>query len=125
MEVFDGQQLRLSGLHPLRRGGGLALGAVAVAARVIGDPLMPALVACLDVSAQRSGPAGRDVVQGAATLGRERVAVLFEEGMPMFAEDIGHFEPMLRHGWGRPSIGGASRSSGLCVASRATAETWV
>ena len=125
MKVFDGQQLGFPGLHPLRRGGGLALGAVAVAARVVGDLLMPALVALLDVPAQRRSPAGRDVAQGAALLGRERVAVAIEEGITMVAEDIGHFEPRSGHGCGRPSVGGGSRSSGLCVACRVAVETWV
>ena len=86
---------------------------------------MPAPVALLDVSAQRRGPAGRDVAQGAALLGRERVAVAIEEGITMVAKDIGHFEPRSGHGCGRPSVGGASRSSGLCVACRVAAETWV
>ena len=125
MKVFDRQQLRFPGLHPLRRGGGLALGAVAVAARVVGDLLMPAPVALLDVPAQGRGPAGRDVAAGAALLRRERVAVPVEEGITMGPEDIGHFEPRSGHGCGRPSVGGPSRSSGLCVASRAAAETWV
>ena len=86
---------------------------------------MPAPVALLDMPAQRRGPAGRDVAQGAALLGRERVAVAVEEGVTMVPEDIGHFEPRSRHGCGRPSVGGTSRSSGLCVASRAAVETWV
>jgi hypothetical protein len=59
---------------------------------------MPAPVALLDVSAQRLGPAGRDVAQGATPLGRERVAVPIEEGITMVAEDIGHFEMRSRHG---------------------------
>ena len=125
MKIFDWQQLGFSGLHPLRRGGGLALGAVAVAARVVGDSLMPAPVALLDVSAQRRSPAGRDVAQGAAPLGRERVAVAIEEGITMVAEDIGHFELRSGHGCGRPSGGGGSRSNGLCVACRVDVETWV
>ena len=125
MKVLDGQELRFPGLHPLRRGGGLALGAVAVAARVVGDPLMPALIALLDVSAQGRGPAGGDVLQGAALLGREHVAVAFEEGIAVLSEDLGHFELRPGHGFGRPSVGGSSRSSGLCVACRVAAETWV
>ena len=64
-------------------------------------------------------------LQGAALLGRERVAVPLEEGIAVVPEDIGHFEPRSGHGWRRPSVGGPSRSSGLCVASRAAAETWV
>ena len=125
VKVFNGQQLSFSCLHPLRRSGGLALGAMAVPARVVGDPLMPAAVTLLDMPAQSRSPAGGDVAEGAALLGRERVAVAVEEGIGKVSEDIGHFEPMSRHDWGRPSVLGTSRSSGLCVASRAAFETWV
>ena len=124
VKIFDGQQFRLPGLHPLRGGGGLALGAVAVAARVVGDLLMAAVVALLDVSAQGGSPAGGDVAQGAALLRRERAAVAVEEGITIVAEDLGHFEP--RSGHGRDSPGrGSSRSSGLRVAWTAAGETWV
>src|SRR3954453_5644430 len=123
--VSPGQQFRLPLFHPLRRGGGLAFGAMAVAARVIGDLPMPPPVAPLDMAAKCGGPAGRDVAQGAALLRREHIAIEVEEGVAMVPEDIGHFEPVSRHGWSRPSFGGMSRSSGLWVASRAAVETWV
>ena len=60
--VLDREQFRFSRLHPLRRGGGLALGAVAVSARVVGDLLMTAPVAFLDVPTQFRGPAIRRLV---------------------------------------------------------------
>src|SRR4051794_20409176 len=123
--VFHRQQFRLPLFHPLRRGGGLALGAMAVAARGVGDLPMPALVALLDMTAQRGGPTGRDVAQGTALLRREPIAAEVEEGVAMVPEDIGHFEPRSRHGCGPSSFGGMSRSSGLWVASRAAVETWV
>ena len=69
MKIFNRQQLGFPGLHPLRGGGGLALGTVAVAARVVGDLLMPAPVTLLDVPAHGGGPAVRDVSEGAALLG--------------------------------------------------------
>ena len=122
--ILDRQQFRLPGLHPLRGGGGLALGAVAVAARVVGDLLMAAVIAFLDVSAQGGSPAGGDVAQGATLLRRERVAVAVEEGITIVADDLGHFEP--RSGHGRDSPGkGSSRSRGLRVAWTAAGETWV
>ena len=124
VEVLDGQEFRLAGLHPVGGGGGLTLGAVAVAAGVVGDLPVPAPVALLDVPAQRRGPAGGDVVQGAALLGREPVAVAIEEGVAVSPEDVGHFEPGPGHGRDSPGRG-ASRSSGLRVASTAAGETWV
>ena len=39
--------------EPLPRGGGLALGAVAVAAGIVGDALVRAVLAALDVAAER------------------------------------------------------------------------
>jgi hypothetical protein len=69
MKIFNRQQLRFAGLHPHRRGGGLALGTVAVPARVVRDLLIPAPVTSLDVPAQGGGPAVHDVAQGAALLG--------------------------------------------------------
>ena len=86
---------------------------------------MPALIAGLNVTAQRRGPTDGDVLQGAALLRREHVAVPFEESIAVLSEDLGHFELRPGHGFGRPSVGGSSRSSGLCVAWRDPAETWV
>jgi hypothetical protein len=74
---------------------------------------MPALVTFLDVTAQRSGPAGRDVAQGAALLGREHIAMEVEEGVTMVPEDISHFKLRPRHGCDPPFPEGTSRSSGL------------
>ena len=121
--ILDGQELRGARLDPLRRGGALALGAVAVAARVIRDLPMAAPVALLDVPAAGRGPALRDVAQCAALSRREDGGEGVEEGGSMIADDIGHFEPMRDHGWRRPSVGSSSRSSGLDVASRTAAET--
>jgi hypothetical protein len=102
--ILDWQQFRLPGLHPVRCGGGLALGAVAVAARVVGDLPMATPIALLDVSAQRGGPASRDVAQGAALLGPERFTILVEEGITVASEDLGHFEPRRRQLYGPENL---------------------
>src|SRR5437763_15700510 len=86
---------------------------------------MPALVAGLNVAAQRLGSTDGDVLQGSALLRREHVAVPFEESIAVLSKDLGHFELRPGHGFGRPSSGDSSRSSGLCVAWRDPAETWV
>src|SRR5262245_26463598 len=52
VEVLDRKQFPRAVLEPLRSGRSLALRTVAVAARVVGDTLMPALVADLDVTAE-------------------------------------------------------------------------
>jgi hypothetical protein len=48
---------------------------VAVAARVVGDTPVAALIAFLDMSAQRGRPAAGQVLQGTPLRCRERVAV--------------------------------------------------
>ena len=55
VEIADRQQVGLARGEPGPRGGALALGAVAVAAGVVGDPPMAAVGAGLDVPAQRGG----------------------------------------------------------------------
>ena len=124
MVILDGQQVRLAGLHPFGRRGGLTLGTVAVAARIVGELLMVAVIAPLDVPTQGSRPAGGDVAQGAALLRREHVAVAVEEGVSIRADDLGHFEPRSVHGRASPGRG-PIRSKGLRVASTAAGETWV
>jgi hypothetical protein len=124
VEILDGQEFGLAGLHPVGGGGGLAFGAMSVAARVVGDLVVPTEVALLDVSAQLSGPADGDVAEDAALLVGETVAVSFEERVSVPAEDVGDFDPGPGHG--RTSPGRAARrSSGLRVASAARGETWV
>src|SRR4051794_14467940 len=98
---------------------------MSVAAGIVGYPLMLALIAGLNVAAQRRGPTDGGVLQGSALLRREHVAVPVEESIAVLSEALGHFELRRGHGFARPSVGGSSRSSGLCVAWRDPAETWV
>ena len=60
VEVADRQQVRLALGEPRARRCALALRAVSVAAAVVGDPLMPAGLAGLDMTAKRGGAAGLD-----------------------------------------------------------------
>lgn len=57
MEVADRQQVGLTRGQLGARSGALALGAVPVAAGVVGDPPMPAVIAGLDVTTQRGSAA--------------------------------------------------------------------
>ena len=54
------QELRLAVFEPSPRRGGLALRAVAIAARIVGDPFVRAVLAALDVAAERGGATGFD-----------------------------------------------------------------
>src|SRR5260221_10848680 len=61
MKVLDRQQLASSLFEPRCAGGALALWAMAIAARAIGNRPMPATVALFDVPAERGGATDRDV----------------------------------------------------------------
>jgi hypothetical protein len=124
VEILDGQEFGLAGLHPFGGGGGLALGTVAVAAGVVGDLAVAAAVALLDVAAQGGGAAGGDVAEDAASIVGEAIAVSFEERVGVSPEDVGDFEAWPGHGRASPGRV-ARRSSGLWVASTARGETWV
>ncbi len=52
VEVADRQQIGLARGEPILRRRALALGAVTVAARVVGDPAVAAILAALDMAAE-------------------------------------------------------------------------
>ena len=60
VEIADRQQVGLALGEPGSRGGALALGAVPVAAAVVGDPKVAAVVAAIDMAAKRRRPAVLD-----------------------------------------------------------------
>jgi len=90
VEVLDGQQLQLASFDPGGTLGGAAFGAMAVAAGVVADLHMPAVVALLDMAAEGGGAAGLDGVQGAALL--EARMVLGVVGSAMHAHHVSQFE---------------------------------
>src|SRR5690349_5199513 len=53
MEIADRQQIGLAGGEPVARRRALALGTVAIAARVVGDPAVAAILTALDMTAER------------------------------------------------------------------------
>ncbi len=121
VEILHRKQLGGAGLDPPRRLGGLALGAVAVAARVIRDLPVSAPVARLDMPAQGRRAAAGQVDQGTALLRGEGIPVRLEEGVAMSPDDVGDLDPWPVHGRSLRS----SRSSGLDVVRNASGETWV
>jgi hypothetical protein len=125
MKVLDRQELCFPCFHPLRRGGRLALGTISVAARVVGYSLIPALIAGVNVTTDRRGSTDDNLLHGAALLGREHAGVPLEESFTVLSEDLSHFELRPGHRFDHPFVKGSSRSSGLCVAWRDPAETWV
>ena len=124
VEVRCVEQVGGLGLQPSRGGRGLALGAMAVAARVIGDLLVPALRALQDVPTQGRRAAGGQVVEGAALHGRQARTVLLQERVATAPDHLGHFEPRSGHGWGSPPGGTSSPSNGLRVDFSAAVVMW-
>jgi hypothetical protein len=71
-------------------------------ARVIGDDLMSARIALLHIlrmAAERGGPAVADCFECLSLMGPDYVVPFRKELLFARAEDIGHFEPMLPHGF--------------------------
>ena len=60
VEVVDGEQVRSARIDPRGAGERLARRAMAIATRVVPDPLVPAPVALLHVATEGRGPAGLD-----------------------------------------------------------------
>jgi hypothetical protein len=106
----------------------LALRAMSIPARVVGDYAMAALVTQFDVTTEGRGAARADVAKGFMLLRGNRVSPLRQKLLLMFADDIGYFEPILAH-LRRPSLSAqwgvdnVRRSRGLTVCWRACCET--
>ena len=58
--VGNRQELRLAVFKPLPRGGRLTLRAMPIAAGIVGDPLVRAVLAALEVAAERGSATGLD-----------------------------------------------------------------
>ena len=119
VEIADRQQIGLAGGEPILRRRALALGAMAVAAGVVGDPAVAAILAALDMAAEGGRAA---VLDGRHHL---ELAQAHMPGIgpapvgPMAMKDVCDLQPRAAHGRratlrvAASSISGASRSSGL------------
>ena len=126
MEVLGlGKQLGLPAFKPLRAGERLALWAMSIAARVVGDALMAARVAPLDMPAERGGTTKLDRTHHAPLDTSEPLGM----GLPILrttaAKDVRHLERRAHRrlqkysgAGGGDGIGAGcgSRSKGLAVA---------
>src|SRR5438046_5436072 len=98
-----------------------------IAARVVRDALLPALVAFLDMPAQRSRATQRQLLQHAALIGGQHTLVAIEKCRGVLAEDIAPFqggtshEPAFSSGFACPSR--SRRSNGLLVVVRRAGDT--
>ncbi len=92
MEILAVEKLRLALFDPLRPRERLTLWTMPIAATVVGDASMLAVIARLDVPAERSGTACSNGLHDAPLRIRQRRFVLRTIGGPVAAENVRHFE---------------------------------
>ena len=92
VEVGNRQQFGLTSSEPLRARRPLTLPAMAVSARVVSDAGEPAIVAELDMTAERRRAAGRDRSDHAPLDAPEMSGVRSFVSLAVTVEDIGQFE---------------------------------
>ena len=93
VEVVNRDEIGLTIFQPLRAREALALRTVPVAATVVGDALVSAGVALLEVPAERGGAATLDRTHDAALPTTEGIGVLLTVEGPGLAKDVRHLEP--------------------------------
>lgn len=89
VEIADGQDFNLAGFKPARLVEPLALGAMPIAAGVVGRPFEAADVALLKMAAESGCATALDGAHDFELRGRQGMGVA--EGLAMKAEDIRHF----------------------------------
>ena len=97
MEIRHLEQFRLAVFQPLGSCETLALRAVTVTTRVVGDALMSAIAALLNVTAERGGAATLDRRHGMPLRRRQRRPVLLTKSRAEAAEHVRHFQPLAGH----------------------------
>lgn len=113
-------------LEPLGLGERLTLRAVTIAAGIVRDLLVTALIARFDVSPESGGSARDDVIQYTPLLERHNGAVPLDVVVAMFADDVRDLEPRTLHSTQRFSgTSRGSESSGLAVRSTFSIATCV
>ena len=106
VEIVDPvEQLGLPIFEPLRAGERLALGAGAVATAVIGDALMAAAIALLDMATEGSAATAFNGAHGAQLPAAKRRGMRLPVSGPAVAEHVRHFEARGGHRR-RSEIGG-------------------
>src|SRR5262249_18618771 len=92
VKVGTGQHLELAGLEPALGIIGMTLGAAAIAAAVVGENLLGAVIALPEVSSQRCGATGQNVGDGAAMRWQQSRTMGRQVGVRETAEDVGDLD---------------------------------
>ena len=95
--VGNRQEFGLAVFEPLPRRRGLALRAVAIAAGIVGDPLVRAVLAALDVSAERGRATGLDRRHDLQLGEADVTGVGLAPRRPVGAKDVGDLQGRPRH----------------------------
>ena len=95
--VGNRQEFRLAVFEPLPRRGGLTLRAVAIPAGVVGDPFVRAVLAALDVPAERGRATGLDRRHNLQLVEAHVTGVGLSPRRPVGAKDVGDLEARPRH----------------------------
>ena len=97
MEVANRQQFILTLCHPLIASVGLALGAVPITARVIGDGLVSALRTLIAMTTERCRATASDGVEDLALRPGQRRSIVFAKSVTRVVNHIGHLEGWPTH----------------------------
>ena len=108
MDVARGQQLPFALLEPADAGAALALRAVPVTARVIGDGAVATAGASIAMAAQSSRAATRDRSQHLLMLSVDPPAAALDKALPCVANDVSHLQRRLAYALRIASPGVAS-----------------
>ena len=92
MEIGDGQQFGAAIGQPLEARQTLTLRTVPVATGIVGDASLAAILAALDVTAERRRPAGLDRGHDLALIEGEPVALRGAEAVAVAAKDVRHLQ---------------------------------
>src|SRR5271169_3937302 len=97
VEIADRQEIGLAGGEPVLRRRALALGTMAIAAGVVGDPAVAAILAALDVAAERGRAAALDGRHHLELAEAHMPGIGFAPGGPMAVKDVCDLQPRAAH----------------------------
>jgi hypothetical protein len=91
VEILNRQQFCRALVEPTGATGSLTLGAVTIAARIVGDTPATTVVARFDVSTQLRRTTAHEITKHTVLLDRKCVSVRFQVGRPIRAQNVCHF----------------------------------
>ncbi len=97
VSVGRGKELLTTPLDPAQPGVGLALGAVPVTTRVVGDALITTAGTLIQMPAESGRAATGDCPQNLQMLAGEPMSAALDELLPRCADDIGHLQRWSAH----------------------------